>query len=425
MVGVGYWQGIWLKGEEVGMDIDIRIGDEVSGDPVDGAAVVLGDRPSDDELDNQIDRYLNLMDKDHPRERGRRRKSVAKVGGTKTASKSAAAARAKRGAEKMAGRVAQEQEKDHHFIDPKEAAKVMIALDDEDREALNQFCNQHHIPSHIAAVRVLIAAHEDVVKVAAELEEEHATVAAELDKIERDWQDVEQARETLRQANDELSRNVRLSRDVMNLMAELVNDGMTRDDVVRFAKAMKAAGVEPMEAAQFMGTVGGLIGWIKELREAEAAAKEQRAKTEDLLASNLIAAKKAQEKLKEIEAAHSQYTEAINNARFALDRLSNMAAQAGVAMDMMRVYGIERVAGVKSIVLRMVAGMLIMAATGQYGDEVVVVPGNPIYQRMMPVRLALSEIPTILAPESVYAEVKKQNMRREVMAEIQVEDEEV
>lgn len=266
-----------------------------------------------------------------------------------------------------------------------------------------------------------------------ELEAELAEVERRIQEARADLRHVESIREqaeavaaNLHQAATERAqREVGLSRAAVDLLMSLVEMGATRDAILRWGQALAVANIEPEQAARIMERVGGLLQWANQLQ----AGCEQAEAMRDQVAQEASAARQAKAML---EAQASSLSKTIGEveadlaaARERARRVESDAREFGVYLDFLSTPG-GRVETWTPQVARAIAGAILFAAIQAHGKapdgnpELQVGP-NAALQRILPVRIRLSELPGLLAPPATYAAMLRASQERDAMAKGMVE----
>jgi hypothetical protein len=231
-------------------------------------------------------------------------------------------------------------------------------------------------------------------------------------------QDIARAEQEIAEADAELRRQTGLAKWALGLLADLGAEGMSRDDVLAVAKAMRASGLEPGEVARAMERedVQGLVGWANRLRQAcETMAGEYQKRAEEN-----AALKRANAELRRgVEEATKALEEAEAEARAAkayAERVRRTAEELGIYLQAIGSQGM-RVEDMPEEMARVLAGVILLAAVDTHGDAQLLVPANVAMRRMLPMEVLLSELPYVLAPREAYARMREAQARRAARAE--------
>lgn len=260
------------------------------------------------------------------------------------------------------------------------------------------------------------------------LEAEVATLEARRDQAKRETAqaitELEQAgREAvaLREAaTEQAAREVQLSRAAMDLLRSLVEMGASRDAVLRWGQALVAADIEPEQAARVMERVGGLRQLAEQLQNAVALLQEEK----DQLLQQVSAARQAEEivraRAQGAEKAISEVEAALAGARQQVTLTEALAREFGVYLDVLSIPG-GRAEQWPVQVAMAVAGAVLFAALQAHAHEpganaVLQLPPAMQMQRLLPTQIRLSELPTLLAPPAVYAQMLQAAEERDAMA---------
>lgn len=207
-----------------------------------------------------------------------------------------------------------------------------------------------------------------------------------------------------------LSRNVGLSQSAIELLQSLLEAGADRASILAWGQSLLAAKVEPSVAAQIMERIGGLSTWAAKIKEAVDTAELVR----DQLGTEIGARRQALQRL--IQQAESA-DKAIRLAGKELEQSRMEAVQIRAVASDLGVYVAEvsdwtkggGIATMPAGVARVVAGGILLSAVAQVLDEG---GQEPVFTlipdarmgggRVLPTKLRMSEIPTLLASANEY-----------------------
>jgi len=207
----------------------------------------------------------------------------------------------------------------------------------------------------------------------------------------------------------------------LQLLRDVASAGVTEGAVLEVLDVIRQARMEPRLLAKTLAELGGAAEYLARLQ----AAVQEREEAAARLGEQIAAAKEALRKLdEEIRAARKAADEAQAEAASvakATDALRAVARDLGIYLPAIRNAGVERIEDAPAMTARMLAGIIILAAVGAYGDAALELGPAP-GRRLMGGPVLLSEIPYLLAPPEAYREMQEAQAKRRAMAEIMAEE---
>jgi len=225
-----------------------------------------------------------------------------------------------------------------------------------------------------------------------------------------------------------LKEYLQLRGTAKELWLDLVGSGLvSKDEILVTLKRLRELGIDLMEVARVMRqrNLPGFVAWVKEVEkrclEAAKAAEEKKKELHEL-DRQVDVLKRA---ITELQKRKETLEEQISLRERELERATvTVALVCGMARDLHLYDYIKQVCRtrnartVRDLLLEpalVVAGTILEAAAGAYGDkEIELIPGP---QHPLPMQVRLTEIAPSLAPPEAYREQQEAELRAKIQAE--------
>ena len=252
----------------------------------------------------------------------------------------------------------------------------------------------------------------------AELEEARRKMQRELDarraKLDQDEAEVLAADRVVRE-------KLGIGQWGLQLIRDVASAGVTEGVVLEVLDVIRQAGMEPRLLAKTLAELGGTAQYLARLQAAVQEREEAAARLGEQIAAAKEALRKLNEEIQTAREAADQAQAETASAAKATDALRAVARDLGIYLPAIRNAGVERIEDAPAMTARMLAGIIILAAVGAYGDAALELGPAP-GRRLMGGPVLLSEIPYLLAPPEAYREMQEAQAKRRAMAEIMAEE---
>ncbi len=232
---------------------------------------------------------------------------------------------------------------------------------------------------------------------------------------------VEEAESRLSVLRTDIQRAAGISSAGVELLNELVESGATRADVLAWGHALKVARMEPVQAASVLERVGGLLQWAEQLQGACDATEATRDGLQEEVAALREGTAALQRRARRLEEQEKAVEQQVRAAVLTVRMCEAAAAEMGAYVDVLRQQQL-RIEDLPAITSRILAGVIVLAGlrahAAEQGDPTLTLPPNAEHGRFFPVKLRLSEVPTLLAPSEVYARMRQVQVEREAAARL-------
>ena len=271
-----------------------------------------------------------------------------------------------------------------------------------------------------AVIRWLADSAEELLNGAEEITRERLSLETARATLEQERIALDSDRLTVEQASQEVARHVKLSREALDLITGLMAEGYTESQVFRSLRAIREAQIEPLELADTLAEAGGLMALVVQLEAARQEAQRIKTGLLEEVAALKMARGELSTQAQELSAEVEARSIAIQRADRQIASLQATAQDLGIYLPAIANYGAARIEDLPKAQARVLAGIILTAAVEGGGDEAFQIPPGP--NRLMGGEARLSEIPGWLAPREAYQELRKAQVRREVRAEVHVEE---
>jgi len=254
-----------------------------------------------------------------------------------------------------------------------------------------------------------------------ELDARREEMQRELDarraKLDQDEAEVLAADRVVREKVAEL----RMSQWGFRLLQDVASAGVTEGVALEVLDIIRQAGMEPRLLAKTLAEIGGAAEYLARLQAAVQEREEAAARLGEQIAAAKEALRRLDEEIRAARQAADQAQAEAASAAKATDTLRAVARDLGIYLPAIHNAGVERIEDAPAMTARMLAGIIILAAVGAYGDAALELGPAP-GRRLMGGPVLLSEIPYLLAPPEAYREMQEAQAKRRAMAEIMAEE---
>jgi len=198
-----------------------------------------------------------------------------------------------------------------------------------------------------------------------------------------------------------------LTQQAVALLRRLVEAGVGREEALAVADAIGAAGVPASEAARLIRRLGGAQQWVQTTEQALQRLRTEREQAEVELRARKQAVALLERRLQELSETLEELRHRAESERQALQELQRQAEDMGMAIEVSRLWSGGRPTEMPLDLGRAVAGAILLVLVEAHGDRVLRLPVNPAVGRMIELRIALSELPNLLAPAQTYARMRQ------------------
>ena len=236
---------------------------------------------------------------------------------------------------------------------------------------------------------------------------ELAGIQAQRDALRAEVAGLHAELEEERAARATIARQAGVSQAALDLLVELRELGASGAEVLEFGRAMVAAEVEPALGAQRMRELGGLLGWMNQLRVACERGAVERDRSFGEAAQARQEAEGARQEAARAQQAVALVASRVQEAQDAARRVAGAAHEFGIYVDEF----LTRPGGPVDTwplgVARVMAGAILYAALQSHGrqggeDVRLKLPQSGLAGRFIPADVLLSEVPFLLAPPEAY-----------------------
>jgi len=207
----------------------------------------------------------------------------------------------------------------------------------------------------------------------------------------------------------------------LQLIRDVASAGVTEGVALEVLDVIRQAGMEPRLLAKTLAEIGGAAEYLARLQAAVQEREEAAARLGEQIAAAKEALRRLDEEIRAARKAVDQAQAEAASAARATDALRAVARDLGIYLPAVRNAGVERIEDAPAMTARMLAGIIILAAVGAYGDAALELGPAP-GRRLMGGPVLLSEIPYLLAPPEAYREMQEAQAKRRAMAEIMTQE---
>jgi hypothetical protein len=234
----------------------------------------------------------------------------------------------------------------------------------------------------------------------------------ELDRQARDWQ---RRRRQLEEEEILVRRRLGLSEEAFELLASLMEQGVSKPEILAVCRVLREARMEPSSVAEVLRRAMGLAQYAEQLSAMIAQAEALRDQTLEEVQAAKLALRNLQQEAGQLTGLLREAKAAEEEARRRLGAVQDAAREVGIYLELL---GDQRVEDLGARAAQVAAGSILLVAMQMHPElgAVRLLPPSPKVGRFLPTPILLSDVVGLLGSPEDYHELQARLQQRAAVA---------